>query len=168
MFNCEKLFKLQIRSPSLILLITTSQDSWIFPSQSWEVRNSEIIIIIIIIIIIQNSTCTLELWHMKTINLTKDRAWLVTSDLCNTWWQQKPICLPCGFILFLSNQSQNFKTMVLKRVVTPNTEAHITDIHSCNKDFKQSPRCVGLTAIFIHYSFNFCLSTYRYNLWMWN
>ena len=47
-----KLFKLQIRPPSLILLITTSQDRWIFPSQSWEVRNSEIIIIIIIIIII--------------------------------------------------------------------------------------------------------------------
>ena len=45
MFNCEKLFKLQIRPPSLILLITTSQDRWIFPSQSWEVRNSLIIII---------------------------------------------------------------------------------------------------------------------------
>ena len=26
MFNCKKLFKLQIRPPSLILLITTSQD----------------------------------------------------------------------------------------------------------------------------------------------
>ena len=52
MFNCKKLFKLQIRPPSLILLITTSQDRWIFPSQSWEVRNSIIIIIVIIIIII--------------------------------------------------------------------------------------------------------------------
>jgi len=40
MFNCKKLFKLQIRRPSLILLITTSQDKWIFPSQRWEVRNS--------------------------------------------------------------------------------------------------------------------------------
>jgi len=26
MFNCKKLFKLQIRTPSLILLITTSQE----------------------------------------------------------------------------------------------------------------------------------------------
>jgi len=51
MFNCKKLFKLQIRPPSLILLITASQDRGIFPSQSWEVRNSIIIIIIIIIII---------------------------------------------------------------------------------------------------------------------
>ena len=40
MFNCKKLFKPQIRPPSLILLIITSQDWWIFPSQSWEVRNS--------------------------------------------------------------------------------------------------------------------------------
>ena len=46
MFNCKKLFKPQIRPLSLILLITTSQDRWIFPSQSWEVRNSMIIIII--------------------------------------------------------------------------------------------------------------------------
>ena len=60
MFNCKKLFKLQIRPPSLILLITASQDRGIFPSQSSEVRNSTtmmmmmmmIIIIIIIIIII--------------------------------------------------------------------------------------------------------------------
>jgi len=51
MFNCKKLFILQTRPPSLILLITTSQDRWIFPSQRWEVRNSIIIIIIIIIII---------------------------------------------------------------------------------------------------------------------
>ena len=43
-FNCKKLFKLQIRPPSPILLITTFQDRWIFPSQSWEVRNSIIII----------------------------------------------------------------------------------------------------------------------------
>jgi len=46
MFNCKKLFKLQIRPTSLILLITTSQDRWIFPSQSWEMRNSIIVIII--------------------------------------------------------------------------------------------------------------------------
>ena len=58
MFNCKKLFKLQVRPPNLILLITTSQDRWTFPSQSWEVKNSMmmmmmmIIIIIIIIIII--------------------------------------------------------------------------------------------------------------------
>ena len=58
MFNCKKLFKLQIRPPSLILFITTSQDRWIFPNQSWEVGNSimmmMMIIIIIIIIIIQS------------------------------------------------------------------------------------------------------------------
>ena len=48
--NCKKLFKLQIRPPSLILLITASQDRWIFPSQSWEVRNSMIIITIILLI----------------------------------------------------------------------------------------------------------------------
>jgi len=48
MFNCKKIFKLQLRPPSLILLITTWKDRWIFPSQSWEVRNSMIIIIIII------------------------------------------------------------------------------------------------------------------------
>jgi len=47
--NNNKFFKLQIRPPNLILLITTSQDRWIFPSQSWEVRNSIIIIIVIII-----------------------------------------------------------------------------------------------------------------------
>ena len=45
MFSCKKLFKLQIRPPSLILLITASQDRWIFHSQSWEVKNSIIIII---------------------------------------------------------------------------------------------------------------------------
>jgi len=44
MFNCKKLFTLQIRPPSLILLIIISQDIWIFPSESWEVRNSIIII----------------------------------------------------------------------------------------------------------------------------
>ena len=44
MFNCKKLFKLQIRPQSLILLITTSQDRLIFPCQSWEVRNSATII----------------------------------------------------------------------------------------------------------------------------
>ena len=43
MFNCKKLFKLQIRQPSLILLISTSQDRSIFPSQSREVRNSMMI-----------------------------------------------------------------------------------------------------------------------------
>ena len=58
MFNCKKLFKLQIRPPNLILLITTSQDRWIFPSQSWEVRSSIIIIRIIIIIIIKLSLST--------------------------------------------------------------------------------------------------------------
>ena len=61
MFNCKKLFKLQIRPPSLILLITISQDRWIFPSQSWEVRNlmmmMMMMMIIIIIIIIINVLC---------------------------------------------------------------------------------------------------------------
>ena len=51
MFNCKKLLKLQIRPPSLILLITASQDRWIFPSQSWEVRNSMMMMMMIIIII---------------------------------------------------------------------------------------------------------------------
>ena len=47
-----------MRPPSLILLITTSQDRWIFPSQSWGVRNSMMItkvmmmMMMIIIIII--------------------------------------------------------------------------------------------------------------------
>ena len=45
MFKCKILFKLQIRPPSLILFITTSQDRWIYHSQSWEVKNSIIIII---------------------------------------------------------------------------------------------------------------------------
>ena len=59
LFNCKEIFKLQIRPSSLILLIIISQDKWIFPSYSWEVRNSMmmmmmmmIMIIIIIIIII--------------------------------------------------------------------------------------------------------------------
>ena len=34
MFNCKKLFKLQIRPPSVMLLIAASQDRGIFPSQS--------------------------------------------------------------------------------------------------------------------------------------
>ena len=38
MFSRKKLFKLQIRPPSLILLITASLDWWIFPNQSWEVK----------------------------------------------------------------------------------------------------------------------------------
>ena len=45
MFN----FKPQIRPPSLILLIITSQDGWIFPSQSWEVRNSMMIMMMMVI-----------------------------------------------------------------------------------------------------------------------
>ena len=45
MFNCKKLFKLQIRPTNLILSITTSHDRWIFPSQSWEVRNTIVIIV---------------------------------------------------------------------------------------------------------------------------
>jgi len=52
MFNCKKLFKLQIRPPNLTLLITTSRDRWIFPSQSWEARNSMMMMMMIIIIII--------------------------------------------------------------------------------------------------------------------
>ena len=34
MFTCKEHFKLQIRPPSLILLITTSQDRWIFPAKT--------------------------------------------------------------------------------------------------------------------------------------
>ena len=71
MFNCKKLFKLQIRPPSLILLITTSQDRWIFPSQSWEVRNSIIIIIILIIIIIRK--------------LYQETFYRITTKDCCTW-----------------------------------------------------------------------------------
>jgi len=52
-FNCKELFKLQVRPPNLILLITASQDRWIFPSQSWEVRNSMMMMIILIIKIIK-------------------------------------------------------------------------------------------------------------------
>ena len=52
MSNCKELFKLQIRPPSLIVLIAVSQDRWMFRSQSWEVKNSVIIIMIKIIIII--------------------------------------------------------------------------------------------------------------------
>ena len=66
MFNCKKLFKLQIRPPSVILLITASQDRWIFPSQSWEVKNS-IIIIIIIIIMYSGRTCLS--WQRDTVAL---------------------------------------------------------------------------------------------------
>ena len=35
MFNCKKLFKLQIRPQSLILLIAASQDRGMFAGQSW-------------------------------------------------------------------------------------------------------------------------------------
>jgi len=52
MFNCKKLSKLQIKPPSLILLITKFQDRWIFPSWSWEIRNSMMMMMMIIIIII--------------------------------------------------------------------------------------------------------------------
>ena len=66
MFNCKKLFKLQIRPRSLLLLITTSQDRWIFPSQSWEVRNwmmmmIMMMMIIIIIIILNYSTGKIQI-----------------------------------------------------------------------------------------------------------
>jgi hypothetical protein len=60
MFNCKKLFILQVRPPSLILLITISQDRWIFPSQSCEVKYSIIIIIIIIIIIATTITTIIK------------------------------------------------------------------------------------------------------------
>jgi len=69
MFNCKKLLKLQIRPPSLILLITISHDRWIFPSQSWEVRNStKIIIIMSVMFLLQVSTstrsCLFEGWNV--------------------------------------------------------------------------------------------------------
>ena len=50
--NHFKLLKLEIRPPSLILLITISQDRWIFHSQTREVRNSMIMMMMMIIIII--------------------------------------------------------------------------------------------------------------------
>jgi hypothetical protein len=40
MFNSKKLSKLQIRPPSLFLLIIKSRIGECFPAESWEVRNS--------------------------------------------------------------------------------------------------------------------------------
>jgi len=85
MFNFKKHFKLQIRPPSLILLITTSQHRWIFPSQSSEVRNSTTttmlmtIIIIIIIIITQKLRMTAHIWSSfctLTLRPTAVNCWL--------------------------------------------------------------------------------------------
>ena len=87
MFNCKKLFRLQIRPPSLILLITTSQDLWIFPSQSWEVKNSMmmimmmmmiIIIIIIIIIMLETETWSRKSWEDFKIWRPHNRNWTYT------------------------------------------------------------------------------------------
>ena len=84
MFNCKKLFKLQVRPPSLILLITASQDRWIFPSQSWEMRNS-IVIIIIIIICWRN--------YKVTVTWSRQPTWLtallkVRHELCKKHYRQ--------------------------------------------------------------------------------
>ena len=71
MFNCKKLFKLQIRPPSIILLITASQDRWIFPSQSREVRNSMmmmktvIMMMMMMIIIIIISLYLITVWGLR-------------------------------------------------------------------------------------------------------
>ena len=90
MFSCKKLFKLQIRPPSLILLITTSQDRWIFPSQNWDVRNSIIIIIIIIIIIYSNIfithyQCTSMFYHADCsvihVESLSSVCWLASGDI---------------------------------------------------------------------------------------
>ena len=92
MFNCKELFKPQIRPPSLILLITASQDTWIFPSQSWEVRNSMMMmmmmmmmkmmmmIIIIIIIIMNRSDIVLNDKREKTcycIDIASHIRWFI-------------------------------------------------------------------------------------------
>ena len=69
MFNCKKLFNLQIRPPSLILLITTSQDRWIFPSQSWEVRNSMMMMMMMMMIIIFNCKWVVARWKGKSVPL---------------------------------------------------------------------------------------------------
>jgi len=64
MFNCKKLFKLQVRQPSLILLITTSQDMGIFASQNSEVKNFIIIIIRIeaaAVLVVISATCKIQL-----------------------------------------------------------------------------------------------------------
>ena len=61
MFNFKKLLELKIRIPSLIMLITTSQDRWIFPSQCWEVRKSMMMMMMMVMIIIM---------MMKTVLLT--------------------------------------------------------------------------------------------------
>jgi len=76
MFNCKKLFKLQIIPSSLILLITTSQDKWIFPSQSWDVKNSMVMttttttmMMIIIKIIIMKEMQNLDRETRKLLNI---------------------------------------------------------------------------------------------------
>ena len=84
MFNCKKLFKLQTGPPGLILLITTSQDRWIFPSQNWEVRNSKmmmmmmmmllLLLLMMIIIIIIHSPLSYFQWH-KTRGFRLMSAW---------------------------------------------------------------------------------------------
>ena len=115
MFSCKKLFKLQIRPPSLILLIATSQDRWIFPSQSWEVRNSMMIImimimmmIIIIIIIITinpyrryEGTCC---WHFHgtggpRTNL-RQPTWCSLNSV-HSWYFQNASHVPCNKLLSL-------------------------------------------------------------------
>ena len=101
MFSCKKLFKLQIRPPSLMLLITTSQDRGIFPSQSWEVRNSMMMMMMIIIIIIPPAAwmfvrcewCVLSGRGLCDELITRPeesyRLWRVVCDL-ETLWIRRP------------------------------------------------------------------------------
>ena len=110
---CTKLLKLQIRPPSLILLITTPQDRWIFSSQSWEVINS----IIIIIIIIMWFECYLLTFQVHRAmannnNNNNNKYYIYLSDsetgvLRNSYTNMSPYSLlwlwliQCFFFLFL-------------------------------------------------------------------
>jgi len=86
MFNCKKFYKLEIRPPSLILLITTSHDRWIFPSQSWEVRNSVIIIIFFTKAALQRNSIT---WHYDLIQRGADNIMTVLLFLKLWSWRVK-------------------------------------------------------------------------------
>ena len=93
MFNCKKLFKLQIRPPSLILLFTTSQDRWIFPSQSWEVINSMMMMMMIIIIVSKQVPVTqiipflLHTFCISCCLVSLVSAWICTANVQDqeTW-----------------------------------------------------------------------------------
>jgi hypothetical protein len=72
MFNFKKLFKLQIRPPSLILLISTSHDRWIFLSQIWEVRNSMLLLLLLLLLF--NCSWVVTWWQWLFYMYTKYEA----------------------------------------------------------------------------------------------